>query len=584
MTAIAASLALALPAFAGADTFTVTATQEGSGSLREAVAGAEAHPGPDTIGFAPALRGVTVIVDPYNYGPLEVTGELRIDGPGVGAMTLLSFGGPMLHAGSSSTVTIAGLEMDGKATGAKPGSSGGLIQNEGAMSLGASQIEESTAGASGGAISNTGTMTIADSTLTRNRAAPGTPGAAASGGAIVNSGTLAIDRSQLLANAAVGANGGGNVSAGDAAGGAIDNTGALVITNSTLGQNRAQGGSLGPSGGAGVGGAIHNAGSGSLTVRNSTFVGNAAAGGGSSSSSVGPGLGIGGALENVDAATFRIEDSTLVDNSARPGFDQAITGDSFGGAVDSQARSAEPGVIVGSTLARNAARRGGNIDASGPVALKSTLLADPKDLNGGKSENCGRPSGPGTPYGSKGYNLEDGKSCPLKAVGDQSDIDPQLDDPADNGGPTQTMAIRSTSPALDQGVDAGSDTDQRSKKRPVRFASIPKPDGGDGADIGAYELQDAPKVETGSIDASAGDDELTAGRRSCITFRARKLLGDDPAGAVGDVEVRFGGATDETGKRGRARICARFERSGARFARLTRPGLASDRVRIDVAR
>ena len=135
MTAIAAALALALPAFAGADTFTVTATQEGSGSLREAVAGAEAHPGPDTIAFAPALRGATVIVDPLHYGPLEVTGELRIDGPGVGAMKVLSFGSPMLHAVLSSTVTITGLELDGRGTGAMPGSSGGLIQNEGTMSL-----------------------------------------------------------------------------------------------------------------------------------------------------------------------------------------------------------------------------------------------------------------------------------------------------------------------------------------------------------------------------------------------------------------------------------------------------------------
>jgi hypothetical protein len=59
----------------------------------------------------------------------------------------------------------------------------------------------------------------------------------------------------------------------------------------------------------------------------------------------------------------------------------------------------------------------------------------------------------------------------LNAAGDQSDVDPQLNALADNGGPTQTMAIRPTSPALDQGVDAGSDSDQRGKKRrrgPVR--------------------------------------------------------------------------------------------------------------------
>ena len=57
----------------------------------------------------------------------------------------------------------------------------------------------------------------------------------------------------------------------------------------------------------------------------------------------------------------------------------------------------------------------------------------------------------------------------------------------DNGGPTETHALGSGSPAIEGGHSSGSNTDQRGLARPVVIpATMPV---GDGSDIGAYEVQ-----------------------------------------------------------------------------------------------
>ena len=58
----------------------------------------------------------------------------------------------------------------------------------------------------------------------------------------------------------------------------------------------------------------------------------------------------------------------------------------------------------------------------------------------------------------------------------------------DNGGPTWTHAPLSGSPAIDQGKSFGLTTDQRGQPRPFDIASIANASGGDGSDIGAFEL------------------------------------------------------------------------------------------------
>ncbi|HYN52088.1 MAG TPA: CSLREA domain-containing protein [Thermoleophilaceae bacterium] len=90
---------------------------------------------------------------------------------------------------------------------------------------------------------------------------------------------------------------------------------------------------------------------------------------------------------------------------------------------------------------------------------------------------------------SLGFNLDAGASCGLAAAGDLSSLDPKLGAPADNGGPTNTMALDSTSPARDAGGPCPPPaTDQRGLARP----------GGGACDIGAYEAQVSPLPPVGT--------------------------------------------------------------------------------------
>ena len=68
-------------------------------------------------------------------------------------------------------------------------------------------------------------------------------------------------------------------------------------------------------------------------------------------------------------------------------------------------------------------------------------------------------------------------------------LDPQLGQLQDNGGPTFTMALPLSSAAVDQGDSSGLTTDQRGDLRPHDWPAILNAPGGDGSDIGAYELQ-----------------------------------------------------------------------------------------------
>jgi hypothetical protein len=86
---------------------------------------------------------------------------------------------------------------------------------------------------------------------------------------------------------------------------------------------------------------------------------------------------------------------------------------------------------------------------------------------------------------SESYNIDSDGSCGLKAVGDRSNIDPGLDSLRNNGGPSDTHALRQGSPTIDGGNPAGYTdhkgnallTDQRGYIRPAWNR----------CDIGAFE-------------------------------------------------------------------------------------------------
>jgi hypothetical protein len=127
--------------------------------------------------------------------------------------------------------------------------------------------------------------------------------------------------------------------------------------------------------------------------------------------------------------------------------------------------------ILNSTIAGNhSSDEGGlgGISNFATITFKNTVIA----ANDGS--NCYN----GKTWTSLGYNLDSGSSCNFILPGDLQNINPKLGPLANNGGPTQTMALYVGSPAIDAGSDSGCPaTDQR---------GVPRPQGRH-CDIGAYE-------------------------------------------------------------------------------------------------
>jgi predicted outer membrane repeat protein len=225
-------------------------------------------------------------------------------------------------------------------------------------------------------------------------------------------------------------------------------------------------------------------------VRNSTFSDNRAARPGNPSG--------GGAIGAFPSCVGEITGSTFVNNRT--------TGFSKGGAIINDgaltvsnstfsgnhaetrggALSIEHGTITltNVTLAGNTSGEGAGVFVGredqakfGTLILRNTIIAN----NTGAS-NCG---GTGV-ITNGGNNLRfpaSDTSCP-GVTGD-----PKLGALANNGGPTQTMALQTGSAALDKippanGCGFGITTDQRSIARPQ----------GNACDIGAYELQAPAEV------------------------------------------------------------------------------------------
>ena len=269
---------------------------------------------------------------------------------------------------------------------------------------------------------------------------------AGSGGGIANDGTATATHCTFSGN---GTTAGGN-------GGALYNTGTLTLTDSTLTGNGTTAG--------GNGGAIYS--NGTLTVSRCTIRGNTAAGGGN-----------GGGIYNMN--TLTIANSTIAGNGAP-------TGDGGGLYHDS-----DDGTVVNSTISGNSAGiDGANVFLNGDATFTNTIVA------GTPGANCNTGFAPN----DGGHNIDDGATCRFTGSGcaDTSgssfcDTNPLLDPagPANNGGPTQTIALLAGSPAIDHGdPDACADApvdgvDQRGVSRPAGQC-----------DVGAFEVGALPTTTT----------------------------------------------------------------------------------------
>ena len=478
--AVASALLLGWATPAHAATFVVRNTADsGHGSLRDAITRADANSRANTITF-----GVSGTITLASSLP-AVTGDLVVAGPGPGAITIdgdhrvqvwsvapaakLWLGGVTIADGNAPTrKAVGGIENAGSLIVSGVAFAGNTGQNAGAAieNLGTAVISNSTLTRNdadvGGAIFNapSATLTMSRVTLARNN---GLVGSGWSAGAIANSGTLSIANSSFRGN-----------NAGDYGTGGIWNTrhATLQITNTRFAGNLQIYGDGGES-------AITNGG-GSVTIDHSSFVGNASNWGdtirsvGTISVSDSSFLGnFGTGVEN-DGGTLQVTGSTFWKN------DTEITET---GGIANYGRA----TVVNSTFFGLSVNIGGL-----PISNSGQMRVTASTIDRSMIENDGTLILQGSIVDARcagrvadaGYNLDARSSCHFTAPGSISDTDPMLQRIAYNGGPTPTMAIPASSPAVDAippgAISCGTTLiqDQRGVSRPQ----------GGGCDIGAYEL------------------------------------------------------------------------------------------------
>jgi hypothetical protein len=228
----------------------------------------------------------------------------------------------------------------------------------------------------------------------------------------------------------------------------------------------ATGGGFAGSGGQAYGGGIYS--SGPLTLVRCALAKNIASGGPGGG---GVGSGSGGGIYNDGDVTMLT--CTIASNSASgSSFD-------FGGGIYQNGTTL---TIRSSTIAGNQADYGGGLSVSAAADCGDTILA----YNvAGTGPDCN-----GT-INSSDYNLiqnTSGATITGTTTHNIAGQNPLLGALADNGGLSPTLAPLAGSPVLDKGKNLGSATDQRGAPRPFDFASIANAAGGDGSDIGAFEL------------------------------------------------------------------------------------------------
>ena len=320
--------------------------------------------------------------------------SLTIEGTGTGsnssAASVLNGGGTgstlILTNSASFPVTLDNVTVTGG------NSYGGGITNAGTMTVTDSTISGNTASYEGGGIyNNGGTMTVTDSTISGN-----TAGSNGGGGIFNYSGTMTVADSTISGNTA------------SSGGGGITNAGTMTVTDSTISGNS--------TGSGGSGGGIFNY-SGTMTVADSTISGNTASYDG------------GGIYNNSSTSTMTVTDSTISDNTA--------SSNGGGGIYNSSGTM----TVADSTISGNSSSGGGGIYNNGTTTFAGSIVAD--QTSGG---NCS-----GSVIDA-GYNLSNGTSCGFGTTSGSTSKDSvtNLDlstTLANNGGPTETIAIPGSSAA-----------------------------------------------------------------------------------------------------------------------------------------
>jgi hypothetical protein len=415
---------------------------------------------------------VTSTADGATKGTLRASIEEAEDHPGADTIPIEVTGTIKLESalpGIGDDVTITGPGA-GSLTVARGNAAPffGVLQFFGSTStVSGLTIRGGVAPTGAGILNGSGDLTLVRVVVTGNQAATEGAGTLASGGGIFSNGTLTLRESTVSGNSAITNDSEFNV----AAGGGIESEGTLLVERSTLSGNLAE----------------------------------AIGGGGKTAEAFGGGAAIASGIAIV-------EESTIAGNTV---IAQDATQNTIarGGGVQGSGLT-----ITGSTIAGNASE----IDESGTAIhnvagdnlaagalIRNSLVAAPS----GEGENCA------DSLLSGGFNLDEDGSCGFGKSSDLVGVDAGLDSTLrDNGGPTPTLALLPGSIAIDRGNSFGFDIDQRGLPRPSDFPEVSNKEGGDGSDIGAFELQAPPapgpepvRVTESPADRTAPNTRIVSG-------------------------------------------------------------------------
>ena len=417
-------------------------------------------------------------------GALDLTGSFTINGPGASNLTINGNGtdrvfivGQIWSVNLNQVDAINGLTI----SGGKQTYGAGVL-NFGTLSMNNDVVSNNVAGTSGGGgIYDVGSLALTNCTVTANSCGASTCG----GGLYVLTGaTATVTNSTFSSNVA-----GGTGSSGSEGGG-ICNSGTIVLTNSTLTANSA----------GSDGGALYN--EGTMTATFCSFTNN-------TTGADGAGLHVNGIIT--------INDGLIAGNTASSsggGMEETewefgntniltvltITNTTF---ANNTASGTAGGLVVwanGVTLTndtftgnRSISGTGGGLWLNASLTLQNSIVSGNFGGNGTTANDISGTLASGSSFNLIGTGgaggLTNGKNGNLVGVASTG-----LGALANNGGPTQTIALLPGSPAIAHGsnalVAAGA-TDQRGFTRIVNGT----------VDMGAFETQMAstpPANQTGA--------------------------------------------------------------------------------------
>ena len=467
----AGTLALALtasPVSATGTTFTVdtlddgvanpsdcTTPVPGSCSLRDALDAVSAG---DTVTFASGLTGTITLT---TGSELYVSDDITLSGPGASLLTIDATvnGTRVFYVCGGPNTVIEGLTI----TGGTESQGGGLYDECGNGTTLRNVVVTGNSAERGGGIFARGPLTLIDSVISNNTVYDNGGG--------VHAEDLTMTGSVIRNNTSTSAGGGG-----------VYVTGELSIQTSTFSGNTA----------SNCGGGLYVASSNAnIVIQDSLFEGNVATNS------------YGGAIDfDTPKNNVLIANTTITGNSAKVGGGVHVYGGNtlylrMSTVSGNSATSIDPlysggGLHVGKPYVYPGNSIGATVFVTGSIVSGNTAAAGPADI-GYADGHVNVPSPPTLFSYSSILGVVDTAHISVTGADNITTTTPGLAALADNGGPTRTMALLPTSPAIDAGPSpVPSFPLNANDQRGVGFPRVVGPR----ADIGAFEVQAAPAPTT----------------------------------------------------------------------------------------